>query len=49
MTHEATLPVRIVADELLIELDAETSEQPTVFGFTMKEAAQTSVTTLRRE
>lgn len=47
MTHEATLPVRIVADELLIELDAETSEQPTVFA--MKEAAQTSATTLRRE
>ncbi|MDV7209960.1 hypothetical protein [Azotobacter beijerinckii] len=49
MTHETTPPVRILADELLTELDAETSEQPTVFGFTVKEAAQTSATTLRRE
>lgn len=49
MTHETTPPVRILADELLTELDAETSEQPTVFGFTMKEAAQTSAAMLRRE
>ncbi|WKN20865.1 DUF551 domain-containing protein [Azotobacter vinelandii] len=38
-----------LTSQLAAELDAETSQQETVFGFTMEEAARAAAATLRRE